>query len=477
DRDAHDDVVEDVDVVVADLLDAPRQAGHAGRTFPIRHAGELDGDLHSPIPSAARGRRQRDVTKRRDLPARSGPGQAGRGTRGPQPGRVYPVGAVAGPVSRPHVPDEASTHPIRLTRMRARWITSAMLIAGVVLSGMAPALAQPAAPPPTEAPAPVADVTPMRLSYLDGEVSFWRPGGDDWAPARVNTPLAPGDALYAGRRGSAEIQVDARAFGRVAEGAQLTVDGQEPDFLQFRLTAGHAAIDARQLPAGATIEVDTPTGALTVDRAGYYRVDVDDSAATFRAYRGGSASVTPANGAALTIAAGQQAVVPAASGSGVAVTEAPPIGQWDRWNYQRTAYLVQHADARYVSPAVYGADTLDQHGTWRTVETYGNVWVPSGVAPGWAPYTTGRWIWDPRFGWTWLDDAPWGWAPYHYGRWVWLGSVWAWAPGPVLVRPAYAPALVVFLSGPVVAVARPVCWAPLRWGEPVVPWWGRVGFV
>src|SRR5262249_59712037 len=48
--------------------------------------------------------------------------------------------------------------------------------------------------------------------------------------------------------------------------------------------------------------------------------------------------------------------------------------------------------------------------------------------------------------------------------------------GLVLVRPAYAAALVVFLSGPVVAVARPVCWAPLAWGEPVIPWWGPVGF-
>jgi len=64
----------------------------------------------------------------------------------------------------------------------------------------------------------------------------------------------------------------------------------------------------------------------------------------------------------------------------------------------------------------------------------------------WAPYTTGRWIWDPRFGWSWVDVAPWGWAPYHYGRWVHLGAVWAWAPGPVVVRPVYAPALVAFFG-------------------------------
>ena len=32
--------------------------------------------------------------------------------------------------------------------------------------------------------------TPLRLSFTDGDVSFWRPGAEDWAPAQVNTPLA-----------------------------------------------------------------------------------------------------------------------------------------------------------------------------------------------------------------------------------------------------------------------------------------------
>ena len=78
------------------------------------------------------------------------------------------------------------------------------------------------------------------------------------------------------------------------------------------------------------------------------------------------------------------------------------------------------------------------------------------------------------------DTAPWGWAPYHYGRWVHLDRVWAWAPGPVIVRPVYAPALVAFFGAPGVRVAigAPfVSWVALGWGEPCVPWWGRPGFV
>jgi len=79
-----------------------------------------------------------------------------------------------------------------------------------------------------------------------------------------------------------------------------------------------------------------------------------------------------------------------------------------------------------------------------------------------------------------VDTASWGWAPYHYGRWVHLDRVWAWAPGPVVVRPVYAPALVAFFGAPGirVAIGAPfVSWVALGWGEPCVPWWGRPGFV
>src|SRR2546426_7731629 len=47
-----------------------------------------------------------------------------------------------------------------------------------------------AAPPPAPA-IPTADApigrTPPRLSYVDGEVSFWRPGAPNWAPAQVRS--------------------------------------------------------------------------------------------------------------------------------------------------------------------------------------------------------------------------------------------------------------------------------------------------
>src|SRR5262245_37187236 len=361
----------------------------------------------------------------------------------------------------------------------------AALMALVMMTGpgfVGTGVAQPVAavPPTPEGPAftsDAVDAMPPRLSYVNGEVSFWRPGATDWAPAQINTPLAPGDTLYAGQNGALEVQIGQASFVRANSGAQIGLDNQDANFIQFQVTAGQTAIDLRQLAAGSTVEVDTPNGAFTIERGGYYHVDVQQDGTSFIVYRGGAAMVTTAGGASAPITANQQVVLNGES-SQIAVGAAPPLTAWDNWNYQRSAALLQPASTKYVSAATYGTAELDRYGTWRTAEGYGTVWVPSGVAAGWQPYSTGRWIWDPRFGWTWLDDAPWGWAPYHHGRWVFVSNYWAWAPGPIVVRPVYAPALVVFLGGATVGIgARPLYWAPLAWGEPVIPWWGRHGFV
>src|SRR5215468_6163637 len=356
--------------------------------------------------------------------------------------------------------------------MRRRRVFVAFLILAIAVSG--PNVI-PAADPPS--PEQSGEVTPTRVSYLYGEVSFWRPGAHEWAEAKTNTPLAPGDVLYTGADGNAELQIGPRAFVRAGNGTQIGLDNDNPDYVQFRVTAGHAAIDVREIPAGHTVEIDTPNAAFTIERKGYYHVDLADDTTSFRAHRGGAATVTPAAGAATTVAANQQVAITGAETPSVETSAAPPLTAWDRWNNQRTTYLIQPTNAQNVSPGMYGTEELAQHGSWRTEENYGPVWAPAGVQPGWVPYSTGRWIWDPRFGWTWLDAAPWGWAPYHYGRWVFVNNFWAWAPGPTIVRPVWSPALVVFLGGVTLSFGRPVCWAPLAWGEPLFPWWGRPGFV
>ncbi len=339
-----------------------------------------------------------------------------------------------------------------------------------------------AQPPAVESDPPGDDATPARLSYAEGAVSFWRPGGTDWAPAQVNTPLTVGDELYTGHDGNLEVQVGGRAFVRAWGDTQVGLTNQDPNFMQLRVTSGHLALDLRNLDSGDVVEIDTPGAAFTIDQPGYYRVDVTPERTSFVTRREGRATLTTASGPAGVVQPGEAVVLDGGEAPRVQRAAAPEPDVWDRWNDARTAALVTTttASARYVPPQVYGVNELDRYGAWRTDATYGSVWVPARVEPGWVPYSTGRWIWDPRFGWTWLDTAPWGWAPYHYGRWVTFGGVWGWAPGPVVVRPVYSPALVVFFGAPgvTVAVGGPsVSWVALGWGEPLTPWWGRPGFV
>jgi len=99
------------------------------------------------------------------------------------------------------------------------------------------------------------------------------------------------------------------------------------------------------------------------------------------------------------------------------------------------------------------------------------VWTPT-VAVGWAPYRFGHWVWVEPWGWTWVGDEPWGFAPYHYGRWAFVGAAWCWVPGPVVVRPVYAPALVAFVGGGFgIGVGVGVAWFPLAPREVFVPWY------
>jgi hypothetical protein len=366
------------------------------------------------------------------------------------------------------------------SRQRRPGIHTGAMIALVLVLGVLPGAVQAADPPPQD-PSTV-DRTPPRLSFVDGQVSFWRPGAQDWAQAQMNTPLAPGDELATASPGNFEVQIGARSFVRTWANTQVGLANQEPDFLQFKVTTGTASFDLRSIEPGHTVEVDTPNAAFTIERAGYYRVDVTGERTALIIRRGGRATMTPASEEATVIAPSEEVVVEGTSSPRVSSYASPPLDAWDRWNYARTDHLLDAVSARYVSPEAYGVSELDRYGAWRVVPTYGSVWVPTAVPSAWAPYSTGSWMLDPFYGWTWVDTAPWGWAPYHYGRWVFVDGFWAWAPGPVVVRPVYAPALVAFFGGPSVGVSVSiggpvVSWVALGWGEPVVPWWGPAGFI
>jgi hypothetical protein len=147
---------------------------------------------------------------------------------------------------------------------------------------------------------------------------------------------------------------------------------------------------------------------------------------------------------------------------------------FDSWAFERDRNEDQSDSANYVSREMTGYEDLDQYGDWTYVAGYGPCWRPRALVAGWAPYRFGHWVWVGPWGWTWVENEPWGFAPFHYGRWAYAGTGWFWVPGPVVVRPIYAPALVAWVGGGPgsnfsFSFGAGVGWFPLAPGEVFIP--------
>jgi hypothetical protein len=301
-----------------------------------------------------------------------------------------------------------------------------------------------------------------RLAYVSGAASF-SPGGErDWGRAVVNRPMTTGDRLWVDEGARAELQLGAAAI-RVGGGTSITLLNLDDRIAQVQLSQGTLNIRVRQLERGSTFEVATPNLAYSIRRPGNYRIEVSpDGRTTTVTVRTGLAEVY-GDRRAFIINAGQTFRF---FGSGLRDYQTFAVyrpDEFDRWSTQRDRRWDTSPSRRYVSAEMIGYEDLDQHGTWRKVPTYGNVWVPRRVAADWAPYRDGHWSWVEPWGWTWIDDQPWGFAPSHYGRWARIDTGWAWVPGPATVRPVYAPALVAFVGGDNVRSSggNAVAWFPL----------------
>jgi len=312
-----------------------------------------------------------------------------------------------------------------------------------------------------------------RLNYSTGSVSFQPGGQGDWVDVDSNRPLTSGDNLWADKGGRAEMHVGSTAI-RMNSETSLTFLDLDDHSTQLRLSLGSVLLRVRHLDDGDNFEVDTPNLAFAIQAAGEYRVDVNaDGNQTLTTVWHGRGEAT-GGGYSYDVVAGQQARF---DGTEQLDHEIAQIGSSDdfaNWSFDRDQREDGAESANYISPEVTGYEDLDDHGRWRYVAGYGNVWTPTGVASDWAPYRYGHWVWVEPWGWTWVEDEPWGFAPFHYGRWAYAENTWCWVPGPVRVRPVYSPALVAFVGGSGFHVAigvggGPVGWFPLGPGEVYVP--------
>ena len=315
-----------------------------------------------------------------------------------------------------------------------------------------------------------------RLQYMSGSVSIQPQGTQDWVAATLNRPLTTSDNIWTDKQSRAELNVGTGIF-RMDSESSLTISNLSDRTIQVQLHQGTLSLHLRKLYDGEIYEIDTPNMAFTVQKSGDYRFDVqpEGDTSTVTVWKGkGDAT---GDGPAVRVEAKERATFNNGTSMAHTFSPAPELDGFDDWGLVRDKREDHYASARYVSPDVIGAEDLDEYGTWRTAPDYGPIWVPSHVEAGWAPYRYGHCVWISPWGWTWVDDAPWGFAPFHYGRWVYYGGYWGWAPGPVYVRPVYAPALVTWFGGRGWGVSigfgggPAYGWCPLGFGEPFVPWY------
>jgi hypothetical protein len=334
-----------------------------------------------------------------------------------------------------------------------------------------PPAGQPTASQPTDPPGRVA-----RLQYMTGSVSVQPQGTGDWVESSVNRPLTNADNIWADKDSRAELNLGTGLM-RISSETSLTLTNVNNDAVQVQLHQGTLNVHVRKLYGGEVYEIDTPNQAFTVTKSGDYRFDVDPAGdSTLVTVWKGEGEAT-GQGPAVRVHAGQQARFTSGTSLAHQINDAPPPDGFDDWCKVRDKREDNSVSARYVAPGVVGAGDLDEYGTWRDEPEYGHVWVPTAVAPDWAPYSDGSWMWEDPWGWTWVDAAPWGFAPFHYGRWVSFGGYWGWAPGPYWMRPWYAPALVAWFGGPRFGIGLGFGfgggfgWCPLGFGEPFFPWY------
>jgi len=285
-----------------------------------------------------------------------------------------------------------------------------------------------------------------RLNYIQGSVSYQVSGDQDWVQADPNRPLTTGDNLWADKDSRGEVHIGSTAIRMSSETgiSFLTLDDRTT---QIQLAQGTIEVHLRILPSGDAFEVDTPNLALTLTRAGEYRVETDpNGGSTVVVVREGAGEVT-GGGGTWDLDAGQAYTFNGTDQLAYNASDPPAFDDFEDWCQSRDQRENDAVSAKYVSRDVDGYYDLDDYGSWQSDSDYGDIWVPSGVAAGWSPYQVGHWVFIEPWGWTWVDSEPWGWAPFHYGRWAYVHDRWGWVPGPIVVRPVYAPAVVGFVGG------------------------------
>ncbi len=304
-----------------------------------------------------------------------------------------------------------------------------------------------------------------RISFIEGDAKIRRGEDRVWEKAVMNLPLVEGDSIATDDNSKLEIQLDKNSYIRLDGNSYLKIstlrsEGTVISLLQGNLSLRLFNFDKRE----SFFEIDAPKTTIAIQKEGLYRIDASDDAEVKIKTVEGEARIYSAD-SGFTLRTGRSAIIQV-KGENAGDWNFSMIlsDEWDEWVEKRDRKVVEKLNranyGRFYEDTFYGAEDLEEYGSWIYTREYGWVWKPYDSAlriyPGWSPYRYGHWRWIPPFGWVWICDEPWGWVTYHYGRWVYING-WVWIPHhPSWGVAVWSPALVV-----IAYVRGYICWYPL----------------
>ncbi len=280
------------------------------------------------------------------------------------------------------------------------------------------------------------DAKVVRVRTVEGEAAVERSYEEGNEEAVVNLPVFEGDRvsttegrleLYLGRGNTLLLDVDSEIELTRAPALQHT------DFT-VKILRGGVYLDVSNLDNEKDIELQTPDCGVFVLARGIFRVNVLGDGQTEVYVHDGAAEVAGGR-TNRTVRDNQKTVM-----SQGQFRERPfyfyatDRDEFDRWHEElgRGKETSRYASSRYLDRGYEDFEyELTRSGRWNYMSEYGcNVWMPYSVDSDWRPYSNGRWVWHPHYGYTWTSYDPWGWITFHYGRWHWdHSSGWCWVPG------------------------------------------------
>ena len=298
----------------------------------------------------------------------------------------------------------------------------------------------------------------VRLSFVEGTVTMYRPDADQWAKVFVNTPIQQGFKIATDSNSFAEVEFENGSTARLGQSSELdftnlSLSPEGNKLNHLTLAQGYATF-AFAPEKGDVYQVSAGGSTFDPSSKSMFRVDLDQSGQRVEVFKG-DVSVQGPYGSG-TISKNQVLALTPGSAEPFQVASGITEDAWDQWvdKRQQTETVASNGNVglQYSGNSLYGWNDLAFYGAWNYLPGYGSCWSPM-LGADWVPYSVGRWSWYPGLGYTWISGFSWGWLPFHYGSWIYPSNIgWCWVPGNFT---NWAPALVSWYQGP-----GWVSWAP-----------------